>query len=115
MPPRLRAGGYYVAEPGLGAGWWEKSALAMMQIPILHSRDRQLAAQRLLDAGTAAKAFSREESLGLYRELLKGYPESPRVAGTTSPAQPASRRGGGKVGMKRAEGSAGLLPLKTEN
>ena len=82
MPPRLRAGGYYVAgQAWARLGEWEKSALAMMRIPILHSRDRQLAAQALLDAGTALEKLGRrEESLGLYRELLKGYPESPRVA-----------------------------------
>lgn len=99
MPPRLRAGGYYVA----GQGWarlgeWEKSALAMMRIPILYARDRQLAAQALLDAGTALEKLGRrEQALGLYRELLKDYPESPRVAEAQSRLdQPAGAVGGGK-------------------
>lgn len=82
LPPRLRAGGYYV----VGQGWarlgeWEKSALALMRIPILYPRDRQLAAQALLDSGMALERLQRrDEALGLYRELLKDYPESPRVA-----------------------------------
>jgi len=82
MPPPLRAGGYYV----VGQAWarlgdWEKSALAMMRIPILHSRDRSLAARALLDAGAALERLQRREAaLGLYRELLVDYPESPGVA-----------------------------------
>lgn len=82
MPPRLRAGGYYVVgQAWARSGQWEKAALAMMRIPILYPRDRQLAAKALLDAGTALEKLGRrEEALGLYRELLKNYPESPRVA-----------------------------------
>jgi tetratricopeptide (TPR) repeat protein len=82
MPEPLRPGPYYV----LGAAraqhrQWEQAALAWMRVPILYPKHRTLAAQALLDAGRALERLGRpEQSVQLYGELEKTYPNNP--AGT---------------------------------
>ncbi len=79
MPEPLRAGPYFV----LGAAEaqqqrWEQAALAWMRIPILYPEHRNLAAQALLSAGRSLERLGRsEQSVSLYRELLKTYSNTP--------------------------------------
>ena len=78
MPEPLRAGPYYV----LGLGWaqrqaWEQAALALLRVPILYPQHRTVAARSLLDAGRSLEKLDRpHQAAGLYRELMKDYPNS---------------------------------------
>jgi tetratricopeptide (TPR) repeat protein len=80
LPEKLQGGPYFV----LGAAraqrkQWEPAALALLRVPILYAHDRPLAAQALLEAGRALQDLGQEpESMRLYRELLRTYPEQTR-------------------------------------
>lgn len=78
MPEPLRAGPYYVlGQARLQRHAWEQAALALMRVPILYPRHRQLAAQSLLAAGQSLEQLHRpKQSARLYRELIRTYPKT---------------------------------------
>lgn len=86
MPPKLRAGPYFV----VGQGWaradeWQKAALALARIPILYPKHRDLAARALFDTAAALGKLARhDEANRLFGELIQEYPESPLVADAQS-------------------------------
>lgn len=75
MPDALTAGPYYTLGRALARRQqWERAALAMLHVPLLHSNQHALAAQSLNDAGRALEQLGRtNEALRLYRELLRDY------------------------------------------
>lgn len=79
MPEPLRAGPYYVV--GLAEAHrqrWEAAALAWLRVPVLYPEQRLLAARSLLDAGRSLERLGQsDEAVGLYRELVEGYPKTP--------------------------------------
>jgi tetratricopeptide (TPR) repeat protein len=72
MPDAIRAGPFFL----LGRGWSrlqrrEEAALAYLRVPISHARDRDLAAEALLDAGQELEKLERtSQAAGLYREVI---------------------------------------------
>jgi len=81
LPESLAAGPYFVlGQARLRQQQWEPAALAMLRVAILYPDQRQLAAEALLEAGRALEMLDRkEESLRLYRELVKNYPAQERA------------------------------------
>lgn len=78
MPPELRAGPYYLLGAALTRQQrWEEAALALMRLPILYPRERQLSASALLGAGQALNNLNRpDQARQVYRELLRDYGDS---------------------------------------
>lgn len=78
MPPKLRAGPYYVLGRGYAAtGQYEPAALALMRVPILFPHRRLMAAEALLGAGRALTTMKREdEAVRVLREVVADYPDS---------------------------------------
>ena len=76
------AGPYYVlGRARAGRGQWDRAALALLRVPILHPQQRELAAQALLDAGTCLEKLDRtREAANLYRELIGDYQETRSAA-----------------------------------
>jgi tetratricopeptide (TPR) repeat protein len=79
--PALRAGAYYVLGAALADAQPEQAALALLKLPILYERERQLAAAALLAAGDCLEKLGRGvQAAGLYRELAGRFPQAPEAA-----------------------------------
>ena len=81
LPAPLQAGPQYV----LGLGYTklqneEQAILCWMRVPILHSEDRPLAAQSLLEAAKSLRKLNRpEQEQTLLNELRRDYPDVKNV------------------------------------
>lgn len=82
VPEEVRAGPYYtLGKVFLERQQPQRAALLLLRVPLLYGRPGDLAAQALLDAGSALGTLGQPgEALQLYEELLARYPES-RAAG----------------------------------
>ncbi len=78
MPESLRGGPYFVLGQALAAQkQHDAAALTLLRVPILHGRDRQLAAAALVLAGAAlAEAAQPDEARRLFQEVCDRYPPS---------------------------------------
>jgi tetratricopeptide (TPR) repeat protein len=78
MPEPLRGGPYFVLGQALaGRKQHDAAALALLRVPILHPRDRRLAAAALvLAAGALAEGGHADEARRLYREVLDKHQPS---------------------------------------
>jgi tetratricopeptide (TPR) repeat protein len=79
MPSEVQAAGWYI----LGDLWVrqnqpEKAALAYLKVPILHRRQRAMAADALLAAGKQLEKLGQTAAaMGLYREVLRDFAHLP--------------------------------------
>ncbi|WP_145096997.1 hypothetical protein [Anatilimnocola aggregata] len=82
LPPEVRPLGYFIAADGLARhDQPEQAALTYLRIPILHGRQRALAAEALLAAGSQLEKMGRrEQAASLYREVLTDYASLPAAA-----------------------------------
>lgn len=102
LPESLRAGPYLV----VGRAWSqqnqpERAALNMLRVPILFGDEQpRLAAEALWSAGQALEQLTQaEQATGLYRELLRDFPQAAtaaaardRLSALASPGAPASTK-----------------------
>ncbi|WP_425615685.1 hypothetical protein NA78x_005615 [Anatilimnocola sp. NA78] len=82
LPPEVRPLGYFIVGEGLTRhNQPEQAALAYLRIPILYPRQRALAAEALLAAGTQLEKMGRrEQAVSLYREVLTDHATQPAAA-----------------------------------
>jgi len=82
LPEPLRAGPYFVVGRALARQQrHEQAATAFLRVPVLYGQHRSLAASALFAAGEQLeKIDQKEQAAGLYRELLRKYPEAPETA-----------------------------------
>jgi tetratricopeptide (TPR) repeat protein len=75
MPAEVRATGYFVAGEALARlGEPEAAALAYLHVPLMHGRQRVMAADALVAAAMQHEKLGRtEQAAALYREVLSGY------------------------------------------
>ncbi len=85
IPESLAAGPYFVLgnarlrQPDRAQ--WERAALALMRVAILHTSDRALAAESLLRAGEALKKLGQDnEAARVLRELAESYGDTRAAA-----------------------------------
>jgi hypothetical protein len=59
----------------------DAAALALLEVPLLYPRHRQLAAAALLLGGSCLEQTDRpDQAAGLYRELVDGYEGAPEAS-----------------------------------
>ena len=87
--PRLRAGGYFLIGQALARHRkLEEAALALMRVPVLYPRERELAAESLLAAADALEKNNNiDESRVALRELLRDHAGSNAAAAAKSKLQ----------------------------
>jgi len=78
LPERLRSGPYFVVGRGQAVRkQHQAAALTMMRVPILFPRQKDIAAEALLYAGSSLSSIGqKEEATRVLRELVAGYPDS---------------------------------------
>jgi tetratricopeptide (TPR) repeat protein len=83
LPEALRAGPYLVYGRALGrSGKAEQAAIALLRVSILYPDEHRLAAEALWSAGQMLEnAAQPREAAGLYRELVRDYPQTQVAAG----------------------------------
>ena len=79
MDEPLRAGPYYLlGRARVRLKQYEAGALALLHVPALYGKDRQLSAASLYEAGRALQALEREEEAAeIFRQLVAEHPRSP--------------------------------------
>jgi tetratricopeptide (TPR) repeat protein len=78
LPENLRAGPYLTYGRGLGrSGQADQAALVLLRVSILYPDEHRLAAEALWSAGQMLENASQpREAAGLYRELVRDYPQT---------------------------------------
>jgi len=82
LPSEVRPLGYFIAGEGLTRhNQPDQAALAYLRIPVLYPRQRALAAEALLAAGSQLEKMGRrEQAASLYREVLTDHASQPAAA-----------------------------------
>ncbi len=80
-PEPLRAGPYFVVGGALAKSRPKEAALALLRLPIVYPRERQLASAALLAAGGILhRGGQSDEAAQLYQELINDFRETPDAA-----------------------------------
>jgi tetratricopeptide (TPR) repeat protein len=89
MPPEIQAAGWYVlGDLYARQDQPEQAALAYLKVPLVHRRQRAIAADALLAAGRQLEKMGRrEQAAELFRELARDFGHLPAAKEAAAPAR----------------------------